>query len=427
VIFLPYPTIRGGEEKLEKIVKNLKIVSVEIEKQKMKKERMKMNEKKVRIIFIVLLFLSLMVFAQSSNIPKGKIQTQENDRLDGDSPLSPLISWSGTGEVKIFTSPLDGINNPSDDITISNILAGATIIQAYFAVTSWESSEMEASAVFNGVDLPQIPATVSDPDGEYYYLSYYRWDVTDYLDGNGVYHYSTSNINYCYLSYLIVIIEDPSLPYATMMINDGSESLQNAVSTTFFQSSMATGAGNLLILTQASDVDDGPTEYISFNETTILGPGDIFNSNLGDHADLMILSDINILEGENSLSIYTGDDWFGIHCAVLSTGEINTEVGESEIAGTSIYDLKQNYPNPFNPTTTINFSIQSNTKVELTIYNIKGQKIKTLVNSNFEKGNHSIIWKGINDSGNSVSSGVYFYKLAVNGKTKAVKKCLMLK
>ncbi len=91
-----------------------------------------------------------------------------------------------------------------------------------------------------------------------------------------------------------------------------------------------------------------------------------------------------------------------------------------------ISDL-QNYPNPFNPSTTIDFSIQHDSKIELSVYNIKGQKIKTLMNNAFTKGNHSVIWDGDNDFGESVSSGVYFYKLNVNGKTEAVKKCLLLK
>ncbi len=89
--------------------------------------------------------------------------------------------------------------------------------------------------------------------------------------------------------------------------------------------------------------------------------------------------------------------------------------------------LFQNYPNPFNPTTTIEFSIQNNSKVELAIYNIKGQKIKTLAQNDFNKGSHSIIWNGDNESGNPVSSGIYFYKLRVDGKAEAVKKCLLLK
>ena len=86
-----------------------------------------------------------------------------------------------------------------------------------------------------------------------------------------------------------------------------------------------------------------------------------------------------------------------------------------------------NYPNPFNPTTTIDFSIQNDSNVELTIYNIKGQKIKTLANNNFTQGSHSITWNGDDELGEPVSSGVYLYKLNVNGKTEAVKKCLLLK
>ena len=86
-----------------------------------------------------------------------------------------------------------------------------------------------------------------------------------------------------------------------------------------------------------------------------------------------------------------------------------------------------NFPNPFNPSTTIKFSIQNDSKIELSIYNIKGQRIITLINNEFATGSHSIIWNGDDESGKSVSSGIYYYKLNVNGKTEAVKKCLLLK
>ena len=86
-----------------------------------------------------------------------------------------------------------------------------------------------------------------------------------------------------------------------------------------------------------------------------------------------------------------------------------------------------NYPNPFNPSTTINFSIQTYAEVELSIYNIKGQKIKTLAHNEFTEGSHSILWEGKNNSGDTVSSGIYYYELKVNGKIQAVKKCLLLK
>jgi hypothetical protein len=93
----------------------------------------------------------------------------------------------------------------------------------------------------------------------------------------------------------------------------------------------------------------------------------------------------------------------------------------------SFVTLHRNYPNPFNPTTTISFSIPEESKVELTVYNIKGQKVKTLVKNDLDKGNHLVSWNGIDESGKSVGSGVYFYKLNVNGKFESVKKCLLLK
>lgn len=89
--------------------------------------------------------------------------------------------------------------------------------------------------------------------------------------------------------------------------------------------------------------------------------------------------------------------------------------------------LHGNYPNPFNPETTISFSIPDESKIELSVFNIKGQKIRTLVNNILEKGNHSIVWDGKSESGKTVSSGVFFYRLSVNDRSKSVQKCLMLK
>jgi len=87
-----------------------------------------------------------------------------------------------------------------------------------------------------------------------------------------------------------------------------------------------------------------------------------------------------------------------------------------------------NYPNPFNPTTTISFSVaQTFSFVTLLVYNVKGQKIKTLISDQVSAGQHSIVWDGKDANNKQVSSGIYLYKLNVNGKTKAVRKCLLLK
>ena len=101
------------------------------------------------------------------------------------------------------------------------------------------------------------------------------------------------------------------------------------------------------------------------------------------------------------------------------------DVTQNQIPNTKY--LLTNYPNPFNPTTTISFSIHEESEVELSIYNIKGQKIKSLLNDQLTAGEHSIVWNGEDFTGKKASSGIYFYKLNVNGKTEAVKKCLLLK
>ncbi len=93
-------------------------------------------------------------------------------------------------------------------------------------------------------------------------------------------------------------------------------------------------------------------------------------------------------------------------------------------------ELMQNYPNPFNPTTTIDYSLKEESFVSLNIYNIRGQKVKTLVADEMQAGNHSIVWNGKNDSGKSVSSGIYFSGLTaqnINGDYTSVKKMILLK
>jgi len=88
--------------------------------------------------------------------------------------------------------------------------------------------------------------------------------------------------------------------------------------------------------------------------------------------------------------------------------------------------LRGNYPNPFNPTTTILFDIRNKEQVLIEIYNIKGQRIKTLVNDVFTTGSYRVVWNGDDDSGRNVGSGVYFYKWRA-GEYSSVRKMVMVK
>ena len=92
------------------------------------------------------------------------------------------------------------------------------------------------------------------------------------------------------------------------------------------------------------------------------------------------------------------------------------------------FSLEQNYPNPFNPTTTIRFSVGGNSlvRVTLSIYNVLGQKVKTLVDDYRRPGVYSVQWDGCNGAGSLVASGVYFYVLHAESFVKT-KKMLLLR
>ena len=91
-----------------------------------------------------------------------------------------------------------------------------------------------------------------------------------------------------------------------------------------------------------------------------------------------------------------------------------------------VFALSQNYPNPLAPKTTISYTLPKPCKVSLKIYNIKGQKVKTLMNDVLPAGYHSVVWNGKDDNNESVSSGIYLYRITAGDFTDT-KKCVILK
>ncbi len=89
------------------------------------------------------------------------------------------------------------------------------------------------------------------------------------------------------------------------------------------------------------------------------------------------------------------------------------------------FSLFANYPNPFNPSTTIKYVLPKQAKVSLKVYNILGQEVRTLVNAREGFGEHTVVWNGKNQLGRPVSSGVYLYRLDVDGKARVRKMMLI--
>ncbi|HNW99770.1 MAG TPA: C25 family cysteine peptidase [Candidatus Cloacimonadota bacterium] len=92
----------------------------------------------------------------------------------------------------------------------------------------------------------------------------------------------------------------------------------------------------------------------------------------------------------------------------------------------AVTELIGNYPNPFNPETSISFSLKERTNVNVAVYNVLGQKVKTLVNGELPAGMNHVRWDGKDDNGKSVGSGVYFTKMEA-GRYTSTKKMIMLK
>jgi len=97
-----------------------------------------------------------------------------------------------------------------------------------------------------------------------------------------------------------------------------------------------------------------------------------------------------------------------------------------EITTPQSYRLYQNFPNPFNPTTNIEFTIPKPGEIKLVIYNLMGQKVKTLVQGHYPAGRHRIVWDGTNDSHELVASGIYFYRFKSDNFI-TTRKCILLR
>jgi len=89
---------------------------------------------------------------------------------------------------------------------------------------------------------------------------------------------------------------------------------------------------------------------------------------------------------------------------VTSVDEIPGEIPRS-------FALQQNYPNPFNPSTSIRYTRKNAERVRLVVYNMLGQKVRTLADQEMTAGSYVAMWDGRDDRGNQLASGAYYYRL----------------
>ena len=185
--------------------------------------------------------------------------------------------------------------------------------------------------------------------------------------------------------------------------------------------------------------------YIGDLRVTLRSPGGqevILHNRTGSSADDIIgwypaqlapAGDLQAMVGQATLGTWslvvtdhatydqgTLNEW----CLRLAHGsDINTAVGD---AIPRALQLAGNFPNPFNPMTIIQFAVPATQAVELAVFDMRGQRITTLVREVLPAGQHTAVWQGRDDAGRQVASGTYFYRLAAGGQS-LVKKMVLLK
>jgi serine protease len=127
--------------------------------------------------------------------------------------------------------------------------------------------------------------------------------------------------------------------------------------------------------------------------------------------------------GENLQDLQTNIDAAKKRWEELITSGVDNSLNPNLPA---VFALEQNYPNPFNPRTVINYRLARKENVVVKIYNISGQHVKTLVETNQAAGLYTIEWDGTNDKGHSITSGTYLYEI-IAGDFQQVKKMVLLR
>jgi hypothetical protein len=224
------------------------------------------------------------------------------------------------------------------------------------------------------------------------------------LNGDGGPTVLMNNGDGTFQSYVNYPTHDGSMTVFACDINDDSE---YDIAVTGATDSLAILLGN----------GDGTFQsYVSYHTDTagsddVTGPKGVYGGDLnGDGKDDLAIANSSL----NKISIFMQAD-----------GSVDVDDNYLHSLPQD-FSLTQNYPNPFNLSTVIQFDLPRRSNVEIKIYNILGKAIRDLVNEKLPTGQHNITWDGRDNSGNIVSSGMYFYSITTDN-SEETKKMVLLK
>ncbi len=131
------------------------------------------------------------------------------------------------------------------------------------------------------------------------------------------------------------------------------------------------------------------------------------------------------LDGDGDLDVLSASQHDNKIAWYRNLSDPPTSVATEDRGHPKTFKLSQNYPNPFNPETIISYQLPEAAEVELEIYNLLGERVLTLVDKRQSAGDYSVKWRGTDDSGRRVTSGVYIYLIRAGSFTQARKMLLL--
>jgi hypothetical protein len=211
-----------------------------------------------------------------------------------------------------------------------------------------------------------------------------------------------------------------AMQYFTFGCSTGDNSLPVELSS--FAVSPQFGSVNLEWVTQSEinnqgfniyrkDIDEGG-EWSAINSTLIPGKGSYSNESVYNYVDK------NVAGGHTYQ--------YKLESVSISGIRVEEKIVEAVVPVPNEYVVFKNYPNPFNPATKIKFQLPEAQNVKLTIYDMRGSKIKTLVNNSYPAGEHVVSWDATDNNGNRVASGLYVYRFEA-GRFSKINKMILLK
>ncbi len=173
-------------------------------------------------------------------------------------------------------------------------------------------------------------------------------------------------------------------------------------------------------------VDSVAYEQNTWYNVRLVTDGALFKCYV-DSALVFEFSDSTFATGKAGLYCHGNDESYWDNFSATQTNYTPTDIDQQNTK-TVVQSMKlfQNYPNPFNPSTKIRFNLQKTDEAVLNIYNVRGQRIKSFQPGVLPKGQHVITWRGIDQNGNAVASGLYFYELR-SADRREVKKMFLLR